>query len=168
MPSPSVLNKIDHIKDMVREYKKASSAPLALRYPAASDANNPHSPTSYPDINQFMDKLIIVFVPHIQYPDFNLLCLNEDKHNNPCSGRYRPDGFVKQDDGTCYRRVYDMDRSLYFIPYKYKCSLCNSSKTSAVMLEESQSNIEHPYIPLDVQIEIGIHFARERSAVRAL
>ena len=55
MPSPAVLNKIDHIKEKVKGYRNGSS-PLAIRYPPY-DANNPHSPTSYPDIDQFMDKL---------------------------------------------------------------------------------------------------------------
>ena len=36
------------------------------------------------------------------------------------------------------------------------------------MLEESQSNIENPYIPLDVQIEIGIHFAHKSAVTYAL
>ena len=88
MPSPVVLNKIEHIKDKVREYGKGSSTPLAIRYPAASDTNNPHSPTSYPDIDQFMDKLIIVFIPHIQFPNISLHCLNNGKHNDPCIDRY--------------------------------------------------------------------------------
>ena len=110
---------------------------------------------------------IVVFIPHIQYPDLNLLCLNKNERHDSCSGPYRPEGFVKQDDGSCYRRVYDMDRTLYFIPYMYKCTSCNSKKTSAVMLEESQRSVTHPYIPIEIQIQIGIHFAAKSAVTYA-
>ena len=94
MPSSIVLKRIEHIKTLVRNFR-AGSPPLAIRYPASEIANNPRSPTLYPDMDHFMDKLIVAFIPHLQYPELQLHCRNTDDRKGPCGGHYRPDGFVK-------------------------------------------------------------------------
>ena len=133
---------------------------MPIRYAGSDVLHTPHSPSSRPDVSLFYDKDIIAFVPHLQFPDLIIPCKGKE-----CSGHFRPDGFPStKGDSSFYRRVYGTECSLYFIHYNYKCTICDIKKSSAVLLEECQAEIENPRIPLFIQNQIGIHFM-SRSAV---
>ena len=150
MPRQIVLERLNLIKSKIRTTKKVESPLIPFRFPVSDVLLRPHFPSTCPDVAPFYDKDIFAFIPHLQIPDHDLTCTNGD-----CRGHLNPDGFPS--DGNFYRRVYGIDCSSYLINYYYKCVLCGRKKSSAVMLEESQVNIENPCIPLHIQNQIGIY-----------
>ena len=143
---------IDSIKkkiDLYKNIKKTLPPPIHYK----PDKNS----LALPDLNQYLCKDVIAFVPHLQFPQITIKCIVDC-----CAGVFQPDGWAS---GFGFvRSIYSENESIFFMSHNYKCGTCAIKKNSATLLQYSQDQFAEPLIPLYIQNLVGIHFT-EKSGV---
>ena len=85
MPHEIITERIDSIAKIVRSFKKGEKL-LPVHFPASTIQATSYPP-SFPDDTIFYDKSIIVFIPHLQFPNLTIPCNNkDDKTGKVCTG----------------------------------------------------------------------------------